>query len=297
MCNGNRTNRQNINKMKNLFLLITLLTVNLTFAQSNIPDFLQGTWKMENKEIYEHWDKLNSQTLKGFSYKLKNGQMEISEYLDISERDNQIIYTATVINQNSGNGIEFKLTKTDSTYTFENPVHDFPKKISYQKISENEVFVQVSNGKQKGFSYKMVKQNTKDTTTANPNYNKTLANKLGGDDYGMKSYHLVILKTGTSTTTDKELISESFKGHMSNINKLVEEGKLIVAGPLGKNDKTYRGIFIFNNVKTIDEVKELLQDDLAIKNGLLDYDIFTWYGSAALPEYLPFSDKIWKLKP
>lgn len=283
--------------MKNLFLLITLLTVNLTFAQSNIPDFLQGTWKMENKEIYEHWDKLNSQTLKGFSYKLKNGQMEISEYLDISERDNQIIYTATVINQNSGNGIEFKLTKTDSTYTFENPVHDFPKKISYQKISENEVFVQVSNGKQKGFSYKMVKQNTKDTTTANPNYNKTLANKLGGDDYGMKSYHLVILKTGTSTTTDKELISESFKGHMSNINKLVEEGKLIVAGPLGKNDKTYRGIFIFNNVKTIDEVKELLQDDLAIKNGLLDYDIFTWYGSAALPEYLPFSDKIWKLKP
>lgn len=297
MCNGNRTNRQNINKMKNLFLLITLLTVNLTFAQSNIPDFLQGTWKMENKEIYEHWDKLNSQTLKGFSYKLKNGQMEISEYLDISERDNQIIYTATVINQNSGNGIEFKLTKTDSTYTFENPVHDFPKKISYQKISENEVFVQVSNGKQKGFSYKMVKQNTKDTTTANPNYNKTLANKLGGDDYGMKSYHLVILKTGTSTTTDKELISESFKGHMSNINKLVEEGKLIVAGPLGKNDKTYRGIFIFNNVKTIEEVKELLQDDLAIKNGLLDYDIFTWYGSAALPEYLPFSDKIWKLKP
>ncbi len=24
--------------------------------------------------------------------------------------------------------------------------------------------------------------------------------------------------------------------------------------------------------------------------------IFAWYGSAALPEYLPFSDKIWKLK-
>ncbi|MEA5127045.1 MAG: hypothetical protein VB074_02570 [Proteiniphilum sp.] len=136
-----------------------------------------------------------------------------------------------------------------------------------------------------------------DTTVANPNYDKSLADKLGGDDYGMKSYYLVILKTGTNITADKELINESFKGHMSNIQKLVEEGKLIVAGPLGKNDKTFRGIFIFNNVKTIEEVKELLQDDLAIKNGLLDYDIFTWYGSAALPEYLPFSDKIWKLKP
>lgn len=137
----------------------------------------------------------------------------------------------------------------------------------------------------------------KDSLISNPNYDKTLADKLGGDDYGMKSYFLVILKTGTNTTSDKELISESFRGHMDNINRLVAEGKLIVAGPLEKNDSNYRGIFILNNLKTIEEAKELLQTDLAIKNGLLDYEIFTWYGSAALPEYLPFSDKIWKLKP
>lgn len=137
----------------------------------------------------------------------------------------------------------------------------------------------------------------KDTLTSNPNYDKTLADKLDGDDYGMKSYFLVILKTGTNTTSDKELISESFRGHMDNINRLVEEGKLIVAGPLGKNENNYRGIFILNNLKSQDEVKELLQTDLAIKSGLLDYEIFTWYGSAALPEYLPFSDKVWKLKP
>lgn len=137
----------------------------------------------------------------------------------------------------------------------------------------------------------------KETLNSNPNYDKTLSEKLGGDDYGMKSYFLVILKTGTNTTTDKELIAESFKGHMNNINRLVEEGKLIVAGPLGKNDNKYRGIFILNNLKTIEEAKELLQTDLAIKNGILDYEIFTWYGSAALPEYLPLSDKIWKIKP
>ena len=113
----------------------------------------------------------------------------------------------------------------------------------------------------------------------------------------MKSYFLIILKTGTNTTADKELINESFKGHMNNINRLVEEGKLIVAGPFGKNANNYRGIFILNNIRSIEEAKELLQTDLAIKNGLLDYDIFTWYGSAAVPEYLPFSDKIWKLKP
>lgn len=137
----------------------------------------------------------------------------------------------------------------------------------------------------------------KDTLISNPNYDKTLAERLGGDDYGMKSYFLVILKKGTNAITDKGLIAESFRGHMDNINRLVAEGKLIVAGPLGKNDNNYRGIFILNNLKTIVEAKELLQTDLAIKNGLLDYEIFTWYGSAALSEYLPFSDKIWKLKP
>lgn len=136
-----------------------------------------------------------------------------------------------------------------------------------------------------------------DTSTVNPNYDQALADKLGGDEFGMKSYFLVILKTGTNTTTDKELISESFRKHLDNINRLVEEGKLIIAGPVGKNENNYRGIFILNNIKSIEEAKEVLQTDHAIKNGLLDYEIYTWYGSAALPEYLPFSDKIWKAKP
>lgn len=81
----------------------------------------------------------------------------------------------------------------------------------------------------------------------------------------MKSYFLVILKTGANTTTDKELINESFREHLNNINKLVEEGKLIIAGPLGENENNYRGIFIFSNIKSIEKVKELLQADLAIK--------------------------------
>lgn len=140
-------------------------------------------------------------------------------------------------------------------------------------------------------------KSTIDTANSNPQYNKTLAEKLGGDEYGMKSYFFVILKTGSNKTEDKKLISESFGGHMNNINRLVKEKKLIVAGPFGKNDKHYRGLFILNNVKTIEEAKELLLTDPAIKNGLLDFEIFTWYGSAALPEYLPFSDQIWKANP
>jgi uncharacterized protein YciI len=271
------------------------------FAQPAFPDFLQGTWKMENKEIYEHWDKLNDSSMKGFSYKLEDGQMSITEYLNISYIDKDISYTATVPNQNQGKGVNFRLTKADSSFTFENPDHDFPKKIVYQMLNDNEIFVQLSDGVHKGFAYKMQKQykknTTRDTDVSNPNYDPDLAEKLGADDYGMKSYFLVILKTGMNTTTDKDLITQNFRGHLDNIQKLADEGKLIVAGPLGKNEDNYRGIFILNNISSIADAKELLLTDPAIKNGLLDYDIYTWYGSAALPEYLPISGKIRKLSP
>jgi len=131
---------------------------------------------------------------------------------------------------------------------------------------------------------------------SNPNYNETLAKKLGADDYGMKQYVLVLLKTGENTTASKEESNQAFNGHMENIRRLVSEGKLIIAGPLGKNDKTYRGIFVFD-VPTIEEATLLVNTDPAVKAKLLAAELFEWYGSAALAEYLPASDKIWKIEP
>ncbi len=136
----------------------------------------------------------------------------------------------------------------------------------------------------------------KDTTVSNPHYDGALARKLGADDYGMKAYILVLLKTGPNKTTDKTCISNCFRGHLENITRLVDEEKMIVAGPLGKNEKTYRGIFVLN-VTTFEDAQKLLQTDAAIKEGLLDFELYNWYGSAALPEYLNVSDKIWKIKP
>jgi hypothetical protein len=126
----------------------------------------------------------------------------------------------------------------------------------------------------------------------NPQYDSTLAKKYGADDYGMKTYTMVILKTGSNKTTDKNLIDSCFMVHMSNMGKMVEAGKLIVAGPFGKNDDSFRGIFILD--ATFDETNLLLQNDAAVKEKLLEAVLYKWYGSAALPGYLPDSEKVGK---
>ncbi|HCT94381.1 MAG: hypothetical protein A2X19_02830 [Bacteroidetes bacterium GWE2_39_28] len=124
-------------------------------------------------------------------------------------------------------------------------------------------------------------------------YDEKLAKELGADEYGMKSYVLVILKTGSNKTTDKKELDSLFGGHMRNMAVLSEAGKLIVAGPLGKNGNSYRGIFILN-VKDTLEARNILSTDPAVNSKVLDADLYNWYGSAALPLYLEPHKKIQK---
>ncbi|QIH33759.1 DUF6265 family protein [Sphingobacterium sp. DR205] len=262
-------------------------------AQSPFPTFLQGTWKVVNKDSYEHWNQVSDSELKGISYAIKNGQKIISEYLKIRKLGNKVIYSALVIGQNNGKEIDFELSYKDSTYSFSNVAHDFPKHIRYTRLEGDRLHISVEGKSGEGHTFDVHKV-INELPSENTNYDGSLANKLGADDYGMKSYIFVLLKTGQNNTTDKQLINESFKGHMENIARLVKNGQLIVAGPFGKNDSSLRGLFILNNIATIEQAKELLQTDPTIKNGLLEPMYYTWYGSAALAEYLPFSEKIWK---
>jgi len=48
------------------------------------------------------------------------------------------------------------------------------------------------------------------------------------------------------------------------------------------------------NCKTLEEATALLDTDPTIKAKVLDVDLFQWYGSAALPMYLPYHDKVQK---
>ncbi|WET01634.1 YciI family protein [Flavobacterium sp. YJ01] len=126
-------------------------------------------------------------------------------------------------------------------------------------------------------------------------YDEALAKSLHADEYGMKKYVFCLLKSGTNTTASKEESKKLFEGHMANINKLAKEGKLVVAGPFMKNDRNYRGIYVFN-VETVEEAKKLVETDPAIKANLLEAELTPWYCTAALQETVKIHEKIAKTK-
>ena len=127
-------------------------------------------------------------------------------------------------------------------------------------------------------------------------FDQELANSFGADEYGMKSYSFVILKKGSVVLEDEEKRQKIMRGHLDNIGKLAEEGKLIVAGPFGKNDLNYRGLFILTTQST-EEALDILDTDPAIAAGVFDIDVLPWYGAAALSAYLEVQENITKTKP
>ncbi|CAN5497648.1 hypothetical protein BH10ACI2_BH10ACI2_25880 [soil metagenome] len=115
-----------------------------------------------------------------------------------------------------------------------------------------------------------------------PAFDAELAKKLGADERGMKMYVLCILKTGPKDAEIKGKDRDDiFAGHFANIGRLADEGKLAVAGPFEKNDRTYRGLYIFN-VGTIADAEKLVVLDPAVKAGVFVPELTLWYATAAL---------------
>ena len=91
----------------------------------------------------------------------------------------------------------------------------------------------------------------------------------------MKEYFFVMLIKGPNRNQDSLTAAKIQDGHMNNIRRLADLGKIVVAGPFG-DDGDWRGIFIFN-CKTREEVVENLKTDPAVESGRLAYDIRPWW--------------------
>jgi len=64
------------------------------------------------------------------------------------------------------------------------------------------------------------------------------------------------------------------EGHMANIKRLGDLGKLVVAGPFAEDSKL-RGIFVFR-VTTMQEALELTNTDPAVQSGRLAIQLYEW---------------------
>ena len=123
-------------------------------------------------------------------------------------------------------------------------------------------------------------------------YDPELARSVGADENGMKSYVLVILKTGPNRMPEGPERDEMFKGHFANMNRLAAEGKLALAGPFDGADG-WRGLFIFA-VSDIDEAKRIAATDPVIIKGEMVAEYHKYYGSAALMLIRDAHEKITK---
>jgi uncharacterized protein YciI len=94
--------------------------------------------------------------------------------------------------------------------------------------------------------------------------------------YQMKQYFMVFLKAGPHRNQDSATVVKIQEGHLNNISRLVDEKKMVLAGPF-LDEGIYKGIFLFD-VATETEVIEILKTDPAVKAGRLEYEIHPWYG-------------------
>ena len=99
----------------------------------------------------------------------------------------------------------------------------------------------------------------------------------------MKQFVLGLLYKGSAwkqSATDEAQRLQS--AHMENINRLVDNGSMAVAGPIDSTGDL-RGLFIFN-VDTIEKAQALIATDPAIAAGQLRFELYVWYGPAAITD-------------
>lgn len=121
--------------------------------------WLSGCWAAPGAEAGsgEQWMAPAGGTLLGMSRTVKGGKSTAWEFLQIREVDGQLAYVAKPHNQPEA---AFKLVNLEgSSATFENPRHDFPQRIIYQRDGDKlQARIEGTiNGKAKGKDFPLLR--------------------------------------------------------------------------------------------------------------------------------------------
>lgn len=105
-----------------------------TFEKLSELNWLVGNWSniTEKEQSYENWEKVNDSTLKAHSFTLKENDTVFAERVTLYQNNRDLFFKVVAYNQNDDKPVTFKLKSSkNGIFTFENPKHDFPTRISY----------------------------------------------------------------------------------------------------------------------------------------------------------------------
>jgi len=104
----------------------------------------------------------------------------------------------------------------------------------------------------------------------------------------------VYLKTGPhSAEKTKEERERIQAGHLANISRLADAGKLVIAGPFGtpSHDKNQRGIFVFD-VRTVEgEARTLTETDPGVQSGVFALEAHPLHASPMIRRTMQFENQ------
>jgi len=110
--------------------------------------WMVGSWETGpggKRQIEEHWTQAAGATMIGMGRTVAGEKTVEFEYLRIEQRADGIYYVAHPKAQCPGT--DFKLTRASATEAvFENPQHDFPKRIIYRKGEDDSLTASVDGG-------------------------------------------------------------------------------------------------------------------------------------------------------
>lgn len=136
-----------IKKTSAFLLLIAIFMITACDqTQVKLPVWLEGNWTTGDTLglSAEAWEVINDQYMSGEGLFITKDNSSVIELLNIFIKDGVLFYTAIVPNQNNGEEIMFIDTQNYAdSLVFENPLHDYPKKIIYYKKDFNTVAVYI----------------------------------------------------------------------------------------------------------------------------------------------------------
>jgi hypothetical protein len=126
--------------MLKLTLAALLLFTSFSVENPTLADisWISGDWQTApggRRQIEEHWTAVAGGSMMGMSRAVAGDKTVEFEYLRIEQRTDGIYYVAHPGARCPGT--DFKLTSASATEAvFENPQHDFPKRIIYRKTDD-----------------------------------------------------------------------------------------------------------------------------------------------------------------